>query len=940
MFVTTPITVDGAKINTLRLYSEETIHVDNSMTSSGAVVLEGSDVAIMDDIAADSLLIQTRQYSGDPIELGTGGPGGGALALDQTEIDHLTVAGTLSIGDYDQSGDVTVTAPVGIEPGHAAQLRIETTAGVMINSELDAHQFLIAANNPVVVSASGILGGNGTVEADLQVSGILEPGTSPGTITVNGDLTLNAGSRLNIQLTGTAVPGTDYDQVAVDGNVALDGTLAFEEIAPFTVSNLETFTVMTWTGTNPGDSDFAAISPSFGDTYSGDATRNDGDYIASVTGSDDYHFWVGSPAGGDWSVGTNWNKGTAPGATDDVYIPAGNLVDVAAGNAQVRRLIAEGGLSVANRTLTVNDTTSIVGDLYLGGASGQIAGVGEISVIGDFYFNQGTLNSTWEFETQAGSTIGATGDTFLTNGLWKNEGLAVWVDNDFTITAPAVFRNESGGTFRVASGMPAPQLFGSGTIENAGTFEALSPVAVYPSFTNEGGALLDAGQNTTFYGSTVNAGTYRIAGGMLINLLGANHTFSGGDMEGGFLNLGPTSTLNVDSGVWFSMDTTTLYLYGDLNIGSGADLVLYDTFYFWQGDVAGNGTLETKATTMMGGSGNVSVTDVTWNNYGSTAWINNDMALGGTAELNNLPGATFSIASTGSYTDAGTTSINNAGEFVLDAGGGTKTFLGDFNNSGYVYLLSGFGEFADYTQTDGYTFLSGGNFTGNIQLDNGILKGEGSISGDVNNTGGTVAPGGSIGWLSMTNYLQGPGGTLDIELNGTAWGSTYDALSVTGTASLGGALNVSMGFAGSVGDLFDIISGNVAGDFASKNLSAGYGMTATPFGTYYQLEITGVPPPETGEADTGPIPPEDGTPGGLPPEPPDDGTGGSTGDIPAAVVQASTAEISGAVLVLEDQSDGDGPSVTVVVVNEPEADGDDDEDKMKKGRLVCRCKKK
>ena len=52
-----------------------------------------------------------------------------------------------------------------------------------------------------------------------------------------------------------------------------------------------------------------------------------------------------------------------------------------------------------------------------------------------------------------------------------------------------------------------------------------------------------------------------------------------------------------------------------------------------------------------------------------------------------------------------------------------------------------------------------------MALQGGTLRGTGSITGgDVQNTGGTLAPGTSPGALSLTDdYSQGPGGTLAVE---------------------------------------------------------------------------------------------------------------------------------------------------------------------------------
>jgi len=65
-----------------------------------------------------------------------------------------------------------------------------------------------------------------------------------------------------------------------------------------------------------------------------------------------------------------------------------------------------------------------------------------------------------------------------------------------------------------------------------------------------------------------------------------------------------------------------------------------------------------------------------------------------------------------------------------------------------------------------------GSLNGDVYLNGGRLDGNGLITGDVHNTGGTAAPGHSIGVLAIGesdslsegNYTQGRDGVLEIEI--------------------------------------------------------------------------------------------------------------------------------------------------------------------------------
>jgi hypothetical protein len=111
-------------------------------------------------------------------------------------------------------------------------------------------------------------------------------------------------------------------------------------------------------------------------------------------------------------------------------------------------------------------------------------------------------------------------------------------------------------------------------------------------------------------------------------------------------------------------------------------------------------------------------------------------------------------------------------------------------------------------------------------LAGGLLKGTGTLNGDVNNSAGTVSPGLSPGILTINgNYVQGASGTLNMEIGGTIPGASgHDQLVVTGTATLGGTLNAGLinGFVPAATDSFTLLKANsVTGTFDTTNLPAG-----------------------------------------------------------------------------------------------------------------------
>jgi len=145
-----------------------------------------------------------------------------------------------------------------------------------------------------------------------------------------------------------------------------------------------------------------------------------------------------------------------------------------------------------------------------------------------------------------------------------------------------------------------------------------------------------------------------------------------------------------------------------------------------------------------------------------------------------------------------------------------------FNNRGTLEVLSGGMRFGSaFTQTAGETRLAGGSLSGStLTFSGGALVGTGTISASVVN-GAVVRPGASPGTLAINgNYTQTASGELQMEIGGLIAGSEFDRLTVSGSASLNGALTVRMidGFLPKVGNVFPILSyGSRSGAFATTN---------------------------------------------------------------------------------------------------------------------------
>lgn len=136
-----------------------------------------------------------------------------------------------------------------------------------------------------------------------------------------------------------------------------------------------------------------------------------------------------------------------------------------------------------------------------------------------------------------------------------------------------------------------------------------------------------------------------------------------------------------------------------------------------------------------------------------------------------------------------------SGDFIVDLGtatifGGNIIVPGDFTKlgSGSLFANSSFQVAGNSYVQQGALHVNGVFQTNALfVLPGGFLGGNGIIVGNVFNSG-TVGPGNSIGTLTINgNYRQSSRGTLEIEIGSL---NSFDRLIVSGTAHLGGTLDV------------------------------------------------------------------------------------------------------------------------------------------------------
>jgi T5SS/PEP-CTERM-associated repeat protein len=287
---------------------------------------------------------------------------------------------------------------------------------------------------------------------------------------------------------------------------------------------------------------------------------------------------------------------------------------------------------------------------------------------------------------------------------------------------------------------------------------------------------------------------------------------------------------------------------GGLSISDGL-VSVEDVFFVGSGGhgalaMFGNGRLQTDFFARIGGiasgaSVNVEGAGSRWDHDGelSAGWVGpGTMTISAGGVVQNGTGIVGdSSAATGMVTVSGANSqwINSQGLLVGDEGNGTLNIsAGGHVRAGETVIIGqAMGAVGAVTVDGNGSELFGGGLilvssfgpgTGTLTVANGgtvsalggvsvrllgTLRGDGQIIGNVSNIG-VVAPGLSPGTLHVTgSYTQGVQGMLNIELAGTTPGSQFDTVDISGSATLGGTLNVSLlnGFTPASGTVFEIL---------------------------------------------------------------------------------------------------------------------------------------
>jgi outer membrane autotransporter protein len=489
--------------------------------------------------------------------------------------------------------------------------------------------------------------------------------------------------------------------------------------------------------------------------------------------------WDTAPATGDWNTATNWTPATVPNSSaDTASFGLSTITGVSiSANTEVNGIVFNSTASAFTITASPVFTLTISGTGITNNSGvtqnfvTAVDGSGNLGAI--VFSNSATAGSMTVF-TNKGATVSGAGGGVTQFNATSTAGSATITNDAGTVSGGGA----GSTTFNNSS------TAGSATINNnAGTVSGASggftnfldtSSAGSAAITNNGGAVAFASGGETLFATDSTAGSATITnnGGTVSGANGGVTTFGDASTLGNATLIANGGTGGGGGGAIFvgsdsAGGTARVEVFGngELDISPGEDIVVTI------GSIEDTGNVFLGGNSLTVGSNDLSTT--------FSGVIQDGGRNGGTG---------------GSLTKIGT------GTLILS---GVNTYTGDTNVNGGVLQVDG-----SIASPD--TFVNPG----------GTLRGTGTLGGNLTNSG-IVGPGDSPGTLTINgNYTQNSNGTLQIQIGGTAAGQ-HDLLSIGGTASLNGTLQLVRlnNFTGAPGDkiIFLTAAGGVSGTFATVN---------------------------------------------------------------------------------------------------------------------------
>ena len=729
-------------------------------------------------------------------------------------VNKQLVSGT---GAIDNLGSLTNNGTINgnIPPGsNNLQLQLGRTSSITNTGVIEA------TNGGEVLIGSTALSGKGTVEAIGKGSSVSFTGLGEGGQTISGGTYKTSAGGVIYAGSGTTMDGT-ANVVNNKGAMVIPNGLSASFQGSF--NNTGTIQIVnTGNGANlniPGGETFTPSGS--GSLIMGDGTNNSYNNQNSISGATLANQQTISGAGQILNLTSFNNSGTinasTPQGSNNVQLQLGRagastntgLIEAANGGALVVGSVDINNAGGTFQATGAGSSVNFVGSL---GTSGLTISGGTLITSGDGVINDyggtlldGTINPVVidgtltipPVGTNPGvpmqGTIKNTGTiSVLTNSGKPNNGVGIPSGETLTLTGSGDFVMGDGTNNSYNNNV---ELAGPGTLLNQSTIAGTGQIRGEPSITNQG---------------TISANVPEGSAGLLLEVCceGTGGISNSGTLEaanGGGLEIFPSTSF-----------TNT----GKIEAQVNSTVHINNPFTNLSNNTLTGGTYIVAGTLIIPGNIDTNAAKITLNGKASQILNPNTNALANF--VTNAPKGGFTVNAKQSFTSAGT--FTNQG--IITVGKGSTFTVG----SGGSYLQTG-----GRTTVDGkLTIAKAGEENAApdsesepaasvIRISKGSLFGNGGNIAAHVVSAGTVIPADSltkVGELTVTGaYTQTSVGALDANIDGASSGQ-FNLLNVSGTATLGGTLNIGLlnNFVPAVGDTFAILAAkSVTGVFATVN---------------------------------------------------------------------------------------------------------------------------
>ena len=472
--------------------------------------------------------------------------------------------------------------------------------------------------------------------------------------------------------------------------------------------------------------------------------------------------------------------------------------------------IADGAQVTATRIVLALSSGS-TGTLNIGAAQGSAAvaagtvtsanGIVFGSGTGTVVFNHTDTNYTFSPAISGNGTVKVLSGTTVLTGANTYSG-------DTIISGGTL---KAGGT-NVLSANSAVTVNASGTLDLAGYDQDIAGLSGVGAVTLGSGTLtVNNSGNYTFGGTISGTGGLTKAGSGVLTLSGSNAysgatTVNAGTLQAGAANaFSPNSVVTVNSNGILNLNNyaqTIAGLSGSGSVALGSAALTVNTAagsaYTFYGVIADSGS---GGSLVKSGAGTLTLSGANTYTGGTTIQggilaVSGDSNLGastGTLAFNGgtlqlfgalTTGRPILVASSGGTLNNNGNAVNLSGTLggsgdLMLSGSGLTTLGSSFNGSSYGGTAT--------LSAGTLQLTAGSSLGGTLALSAGTtLQGTGTVGSLTN--GGTVSPGvDSLATITVGgNYVQTAGGTLQCDLTP----SGYDSLAVSGSATLGGTLDL------------------------------------------------------------------------------------------------------------------------------------------------------